>query len=183
MGKHRGVYWVLGLAAAVVLCLALLPVSGPDREKKTISILPTEATAGSLCACRFQSTEASGQNRMLYVERWQGGERTEQILLTALDDTGIYSVQVMPALEEKLVWSAVWDGQAAVAETSQPSGCVYSALTQEALDGWEGEDDLILLCIGFGDLEQGLPAIDCLTLMTSPEHVKDYQEVQLLRIK
>lgn len=169
----------------VVFLLVILGVAllfAQDSEPQPVSILPTEqVSTGQVCMCRFQYAD-DAQRRMLYVESWQGGERAWQLPLVAVEKTGIYSVQVAFTLGEKLMWSASWDDQAAVLESPRPSGVVYGSLTQEALENWEGDTDLILLALGFGDLEEGLPVIDCLTLMNSTEYFANYQEVQLLRL-
>lgn len=163
--------------SGTVLLAFLLSSGKPD-----ILILPVEESAGSLCACRLQYTATHGEQSQLYLEHWQEGELVEQTLLTTLDDGGIYSVQVIAALEGKLLWQIFWNGGAMEMETVQPSGFVYSALTQGVMEDEGAETGIIILCLGFGDLEAGLPAIDPIALMHSVGSFSDYQEVQLVRI-
>lgn len=167
----------------VVICGATLLAFVLTNGKIAFSLLPVEeASAGPVC--RFQYTAANKEQiRMLYVESWQSGELAWRIPLLALEDTGVYSLKVTSEPDEKLLWCVSWDDKSVAAETTLTSGFVYDGLTQETLGDWEGETDIILLCLGFGDLEQGIPAIDCLALMNSAETLTDYQEVQLVRME
>lgn len=185
--------WLIGSVAVVIVLCLVVCTKILDRDQ--VSIVPLldrwPTAVPSSVTCDIQLPADDGTQRVdLSVETWREGRLVAKQPLMAVDHGGTYSIYAWMDTETELLWgvdsiSADSVSNEACLTTDGTSEFLSSALTEDTAkklpQNAVAEGGIVLLCLAFGDLESGIPAIDCMTLTQDETFFSEYQEVQLVR--
>ncbi|MGM9565160.1 hypothetical protein [Evtepia sp.] len=186
--------WIIGSVAVVIVFCLVACTKIPVRDQVSIIPLPEHQQAAatpSALTCDIQFPANDGTQRVdLSVETWREGRLIAKQPLMEVDHGGTYSIYARMDTETELIWgvdsiSADLVSNEACLTTDGTSEFLFSVLTANTAkklpQNAVAEGGIVLLCLAFGDLESGIPAIDCMTLTQDETFFSRYQEVQLVR--
>lgn len=185
---------IRSLSAAVGLLLSVCILSscaGPAGDAAYISPASDEGQTdqGHLLEGKFNYRLPDGkQSFAVSLETWESGKLIETTPVCSLTGTGGLELSAdFSGDRSELVWFAN-ESYAEIPLKDEALAWFYTVMTDEEFrqnfdeKSFDYESGIVLACVGFSPIDEGLDSISCTLIMKDSEYLNRYDCAQVLRV-